>query len=259
MEELLAISKELLGFADNELKPKITATEPGFKDVTLVFFAKSTKTFRAICELCSGGFGEDAAILVRTLLENVIGLSYIAKEESQHRAQLFACYSLIDRKRKADQIKNDPVLKGHLKDIDRKFNDKFGKDYDNAVKLCSDECKKIESLGRYQTKKYSWSCLSVRDMAADTGLKELYFDKVYWMISQFAHPDASAFGNYVHGDKNDLNFIDRPSMQWVKESLVSGFDCYSKMIRLVNQIFDVDLLARIDELEEKYVKVVGEN
>jgi len=71
---LLEINKKLLNFIDNEFKVKIVYIESGLKYASSFLFAKSTKTFRALNILCQNGYGEDAAILARSVLENVINL-----------------------------------------------------------------------------------------------------------------------------------------------------------------------------------------
>lgn len=253
VKQLLEIGKKLIDFVDNELKPKITKSDSSLNDISIFLFAKSTKTFRALFILCAERYGEDAAILARSLLENLINLAYIEKEESEHRAELFISHSVLDNKKKVDSIKNDPAFK--KLDIERKFDDRFGGSLETIRKMQKEECEKVKKIGKYRIKKYSWSCLSIKDMAIETGLKSPYYDKVYWLISQFSHPHVGSSKGYLYKDKTGFTINDLPSKIWVEESLVLGFDCYSKMVHLINKLFKLNLKSQIKLLEKEYLKI----
>lgn len=260
VSELLETIKELLDFVDDKMKPVITKSlnKQGISNFDLVnifLFAKSTKTFRALFILCHQHYGEDAAILARSILENLINLAYIEKEASEDRAELFVGYSILDNKKKVESIKNDPSFE--KLDIEKKFNNNLGKNLELSIKIHKTECKRIKKAGRYDIKKHSWSCLSIKDMAIETGLKSPYYDKVYWLISQFTHPHAGGSKGYLYKDKDGLTINDLPSEIWAEESLVVGFDCYSRILYLFNEIFRLGLEDEIKKIEKKYLKILG--
>jgi len=250
---LLEINKKLLNFIDNEFKVKIVYIESGLKYASSFLFAKSTKTFRALNILCQNGYGEDAAILARSVLENVINLAYMNEDDKQNRAELFIYHSFIDRKNKIKQIENNQY---YPQNIEKKFTDKFEEVYKKAVKLQDYECKKIKSERKYNIKKQSWSCLSLANMAEETKLKELYYDQIYWLISNLSHPSDNASMNYIFENKNGGILInDMPSDKWVEQSLILGFDCFYKMVQLVNDIFELNFDNKIRIMEKEYLKI----
>ncbi len=257
IEQLLKFNKKLLDFVDSRLKLKITKREAGLTDVGVFLFAKSTKTFRALNMLCQSGFGQDAATLARSLLENLINLAYMEKDESQHRAKLFIYQSLLDNKMKLDQIKDDPDIVKICKDMEKKFHDKYGEVLEKTSEIHNQECEKIKALGKDQ-KKYSWSCLSIKDMAIETGLVDFYYNKAYWIISQFAHSHVGASNSYLKEKPDgEIIIIDGPCKDWVEESLTLGFDCYLKILHLINKILELEFESEIKVIEEEYIKIFG--
>ncbi len=257
LSEILEMNKKLLDFVDDKFKPKLTDWKTALRVVSLFLFAKSTKTFRALTVLCSKGYGEDAVILARSILENLICLTYIQKDESQHRAELFMYHSFIDHKEKAEQIKDDYCIKEYIEQTNVKLDDDFEGNYNKAIKMRKDECEKIKKTQKYKVDRYSWSGLSIRDMAIETELKDFYYDQVYWLISQFSHPNPSASYTYLKIKEDGLNIIDKPNEKWVKQALTLGFDCYLKIILLVNEVFSLGFENEITKLGKEYVEIAG--
>lgn len=263
-EQLLAINKKLLDFADNDFKPKNIDMKDFLQHVSIFLFAKSTKTFRALIVLCSEGYGQDAAILARSMLENIINLAYINKDDKQNRAKLFITYSLINREGKVGQIKsNQNLRKYYNKDIEKKFMQKFGKYLSEAKEIRDKEYKKIKKIkGKNKISKYSWSHLSIKEMIKEFDnekceFENLYYNQVYWLVSQFSHPDINSSVNYVEEKNGSILVKDMPNNNWVEQSLVLGFDYYSKILRLINEIFELGLDSKIKVLEEEYLKISG--
>ncbi|TGE35852.1 hypothetical protein E4K67_22295 [Desulfosporosinus fructosivorans] len=75
-------------------------------DVTMFMLAKFYKTLLAFRLLIVSGFEEDASILLRTLLENLINLVYIS-EKPQDRIKLFIEFDHIIRKRILDRFERN--------------------------------------------------------------------------------------------------------------------------------------------------------
>lgn len=257
-QQILTINKNLLDFVDGQFKLKITKREAGFIDVSVFLLAKSTKTFRALNILCDKGFGQDAAILVRSILENLINLAYIEKNESQHRAELFIYHSLLDNEKKLKKIKDDPDIVKICKDMEIFFYDKYNKNLlERISKIYKTECKKIEAIGKSQ-RKNSWSCLSIGDMAIEVKLEDLYYKKAYWLISQFAHSHVGASNSYFKEKLDgEILIVDNSSGDWVEESLTLGFDCYLRFLYLINKIFKLEFESKIKILEKEYLKIFG--
>lgn len=255
ISELLKIIKELLDFVDDKIKPAIieSLNKQGissFDSVDIFLFTKSTKTFRALFILCHQKYGEDAAVLARSILENLINLAYIKKGGSRRRAKLFSIYSFIARKK---FMNNNPDVG---KRIDKEFYHRHGKSLRTAEAFYKKECARIKKkYGRRDNNR--WSCLSIKEMCGAVGkkFKKFYYNKVYRKLCQFSHPDVDGSKGYFYEDKDGLTINDLPNGIWVEESLVVGFDCYSRILYLFNEIFRLGFEDEIKKIEKKYLKI----
>ena len=252
--KLLEIHKKLLDLVDNNITQSLhdTKIESDFFIDIFFLLAKSTKTFRAIHLLCDKGYGEDAIILTRSLLENLISFAYISQpqsdEEKEHRAKLFRGWLIIDFRRKIKKLKDadplKPQLEQSLKEIDLN-----GNIYANVNKLHQEECQKLKESGK-QLNKWSWSCLSLKDMANEIGLLDPYYNKVYSFYSQIAHPHPGGSIPYRKLSPNgkEVLIYDAPSSELVEEALVSSFDCYFKIVELTIRIFNLNPNKKMEEI-----------
>jgi len=243
VEQILKLDKQLLDFVDDEIKLKIRRLENVFQYSNLFLFTKSTKTFRAMLLLGENGFGEDCAVLARSVLENLIALSYIKKDNSKTRAKLFALFPLYNKKKKVENIDEKDLLE----EFRKKLDDKKTREYlDELIKLRKQEEHRIKNDTSYGFKKSSWAGISIKDMAIETGFEDLYYEKIYWLICQFSHPDISSFKNYRTINNNGIKINDIASDSWVKSSLILGFDCYFRIVDITNDNFN---LAKEDDMK----------
>ncbi|MEK7449081.1 MAG: DUF5677 domain-containing protein [Planctomycetota bacterium] len=271
--KLIEIYKKMLDFVDADVKQAIhdhVKTQRGFKDTCFVIFAKSTKTYRAIQQLCNNGlgYGEDAIILTRSLLENLINLAYIAnpqkEEEREHRAELFANWLLIDLKRKIDKSRHNDPLKLQLEAHFKRYQS-IGADYDKMNELHKEECRKVKPNSD-PSKNWSWSGLSLGGMAKDvdssipqTKLYTTYHNESYWLYSQIVHLHPGGCNSYMKSSPtgNGIVIHDELGPEWIKESLCSSFEYYSKIVELINNIFNLNL-TKLYDIAKDYVAIVEE-
>ena len=259
---ILEFHKKLLDFVDADVKQTIqnqVKTQLGsFKIICLVLFTKSTKTFRAIQHLCGKGigYGEDAMILTRSLLENLINLAYIAnpqqEEERERRAKLFANWLIIDLKRKIDGLPSNDPLKPQLEEHFKNWQS-IGVDYGKINELHQDECQKLRATGKQPNKRY-WSCLSIKGRAEEVGLLPAY-NGIYWICSKIAHPDPGVTNFYVNEmpDRNSIIY-DTPNPTLIEETLAFSFDYYIRMVGLINNIFNLRLDGKINGMKNNFIK-----
>lgn len=78
------IKEDFIYFVEDKIVPKVYLVEGDALKITADFILrKSTKTLKAVCELCLKGYGEDAQVLGRTILENFLTLAFICKSNSK--------------------------------------------------------------------------------------------------------------------------------------------------------------------------------
>jgi len=95
--QLFGLSRRLSEIV--ELWVTFKPSTPSTPAQQMVRFAlgKAHKTHRAIVVLCRQGYGEDAAILLRTLLELAIDVRYIALDPGDDRGQRWLDYDSVTR------------------------------------------------------------------------------------------------------------------------------------------------------------------
>ncbi|MBI4834016.1 MAG: hypothetical protein HY811_04250 [Planctomycetes bacterium] len=259
--ELFKLHQKIVSFVDNNIVK--FPDNPGLKDACcILLFSKSTKTFRAIQCLCNPvdmGYGEDAIILVRSLLENLMSLAYIVKpqneEEQNRRAELFKNWLILDLYNFKKELKECSSMKTRLNQEIEQI-DPAGDRYCEADRLFNEEIKKLKQNG-YKTNKYSWSGLSLKWMAEEVGLLELYYKIVYWHYSQLVHPHPGCIDSYITQlPDSNINICDMPDSSWIEDALFSSFDCYRQIARLINDTFSFNLGGKLDEIENEFKSLV---
>ena len=78
-----------------------------FKGVLLVLFARCRKQFRAVQILCREGYGEDACLMLRSMINALIDISYI-KTDSLKLAERYVRYDYIIKKKKLNILNKYP-------------------------------------------------------------------------------------------------------------------------------------------------------
>ena len=169
----------------------------GALTVILGLFAKSVKTFRSIHLLCERGYCEDANALLRALAEVMVTVTYIAKEDSESRAQQYLDFmSMQDRKLK-NATEQNPGLKGVFT---THAIDQVEKMADAARKRMTDD----EYERRY--KKGCWYPDGIESLMHATGLQSVY-DLPFRISSRAVH--ASDLLDHVEW-KKDGSLVIRP-------------------------------------------------
>jgi hypothetical protein len=168
-----------------------------YRDFTELMLVRGLKTYKALLTLCSLGFGEDALVLHRALLETLINVLYVSKGKKKTLARRFFEYELAARKKMADKILStvpDELEKMMpSEDLERKMAElergyeKFKRKYD------------IRKEGQLR----SWSGVTLEAMAREVGLQG-HYDLGYRLASQIAHSSAMSLQSYVREDGDTL-------------------------------------------------------
>ena len=110
--------------------------------------AKAFKTYRGILALCELGLGNDAAVLLRQLLETDAAIHWVLQKNTRRRARFLIAHAAIRRQIQFDQMLNQRGLKRVAKQVHGTISELTSK---SVVTLKAAE---IQSLRRH------WSGLS---------------------------------------------------------------------------------------------------
>jgi len=267
------LKKEVTTFVGNGIVSIIAPVTQALAYVSTFILKKSTKSLKAICELCESGYYEDAQIIARSIFEDSLTLAYICSADSDRRggisiitsdefAQLYILHGTEEQKKKRDHWKGLEE-KGKCKDwiegIKSNSNyEDFQKRYDG-----------LRSHYRYpdlreQAKRYlvmknrkdcrnekTWNLLSIRGSAELVGDPyECDYHFLYWSISQLAHSSAlGSFGYYRESKTVAVEML---------PPLILGFAYYLRIAKNVNGVFKLGLDDKLNQIEANFVKLYNE-
>lgn len=190
------------------------------KRCCLWLFLKSFKSFQAINLLASSGFGEDALMLLRSLIESWILLKWIFQQDTEKRVLRWMYSAIKDEREYLQRILNQSTDKYRMKKIAKKW---------------LNQVKKEETKFPQGSKKLP----DFHTLADQSGLLEEY-NIFYREYCGLLHSSAlAAFGNYLKFESNisKWKFTCTPSMNRLDEVFNGALTCFGNIIRIFNSCF----------------------
>lgn len=201
---------------------------------------KVVKTHNAILILCTNGYGEDAAILTRSIFETLLNIEYILKENTEERINRYIEHS---RKIKGMYLQ---ALSKHTDAVaysDSELND------EEKQKIINDAAIAQE---KYDFKINGWSDQSGYKMAEDVGMLADY-EMFYKMMCGLAHTDILALDGYASADKEESPKINMdPSDRYVEVTLVSVFEYILKIVDKWNDLLKLQMDDDLQKFFDEY-------
>ena len=229
-QALVETSERLVDAADMILRstPPVSSL---WEDVLLGFAGKSLKTYRAIMLLCLHGYGEDASILLRSLMESAVHLSYISADP-ENRSRLFAEYDHILRKRFLDDaLRMGLIPEDRVKEERREI-------------LAS-----YREVERNYPDKLSWSGKSIKEMARESDLL-WHYGVVYRLSSDFVHASPSGIDHYLRQEGPLREVASGPGEAWINESLAAGSEMLLHVLFVYDRALELGFSPQLDEILE---------
>lgn len=242
---LLFFNQELRALVDKVIDKEQKILGP--RDMFASFaIGKGYKTHAAIILLCKNGYGEDAAILTRSLFDLLINLLYILADKEDKRAYRYFRHDWILRKKMLNYAMEKP-------DIMEKIQKRVDNPNPNDVTLreVEEQAKIVQDMYGYKDSK-GWSDKSLFDMADEVDRVRTY-KTVYRLQCQLDHNASRSMNEYAKEEQGGVVFDIGQSENWVEESLVIAFDLYSSILKAFNSHFKLDCAADISSLEDRYV------
>lgn len=182
--------------------------------IFLFILTRSLKTYASILVLCRQGYGQDAAVLLRGFLENLITAEYILHNPAQadDLAARFVAYKWIVFKRSLSE--QERALQKSSPQKQAAFAD-----YKALVLKRVDEFKRRFRISSDRAL-VTWSGKTVRDMARHVSPQlAAEYDRTFRVCSRFSHPTILGDHEYMIRDSNDLVFSTTPSLIGVEINL----------------------------------------
>ncbi len=230
----------------NNPKIRIDRTKPQ-QGVIIYCMAKLHTSFGASMELIKSGFGIDAMIIVRSMINNLINMLWIANKASKRRSTKFIDYHKVLRKEYLDKVKKNYPKESWFGGILKQ------------EKEILESYKKVEY--RFTNRYKGWSGFSIKERAEEV---KKYFDYeiVYFLASSIEHSDIYASKDFIDENSNEqriIHFKGGPSTAWVMESAITSVKYLGEGIEFFIKTFRLDkaLLKKLNRFGKRFSKVAA--
>jgi hypothetical protein len=211
-----------------------------------VSLAKACKSYQAVTMLCRSRYGEDAAILNRSLLSLSTNAHWIDQNPDQ-RVSAYVDYNHVLEARYNRKIVENPGPLGHSQYLVP------GRRIQQAeLDLLSKQAKERHGYNRH-----GWSGKWLRDMAVELGMTNDY-DSGYTLTSELEHSSVGSLDEYASlSSQGAFQVSGGPSPNWALESI--GFEHLSliKVTELADRILDLGITADLNALDAEALGLFG--
>ena len=253
------VRDEVIGFVESDVLLRTSKPHSALEISADFVLRKTTRSLKAICDLCLAGYGEDAQILGRTTFELTLTLALITKPletmeltdiSSEDLARIYILHGTeeqIRMQRRIEDIKNQNKCK------DWNFNltqgnsaksdyDRFHKEY---LLLRDKLCNYLEKNNIKHSRERNWNYMSLEETAQFVGEpNECHYYYVYWAVSNLVHPSPLGSFSYYRETPDD-----------VERGIILGLDCFWRVLTMTNQVFKLNLDRQIDEYGSKFAQL----
>ena len=217
----------------NLIKPKTD-----FEWAITFLFYRAYKLYWTILILSQKGFGPEAAILVRSLMEHAVNMQWIAKDDHDKRAKLFLEYFHVARKKLYDNYDKYGVFP-NLTDTEKQ-----------SMESREEIEKRYEEVRQNYPNEWYWAPIKIRTRAHDVGAA-YDWDFYYWGFSFLAHPNASSQFDFLIPDEPKNSFIIGPSYSKLQDVLVLSGKYLVLALNTWTLVFGLGLGNLLVELTEE--------
>lgn len=242
---------ELREIVGSILEKKFSKVTPKIAFSTFIL-GKAYKTHEAILILCINGYGEDAAMLTRSLFELMVLLLYVLKDKSNKRVLRYYSYDSIIRKEIYDYaISTTPSL---VNALEERINNP--KPEDLSIEKVQEMAAIAQDRYKYDRRK-GWSDKSIRQMANCVNKGGIY-NTIYSLFSNISHTAVRVMNDYVKFKPGDSVYTVQvgPSDNWIKENLVASFDFLLGIISRFNILLRLGMASQLNAVAKRYIKEV---
>ena len=238
----IKLNSRLLDLVDSAIeninKRNMLAQSLGlFKGILLVLFARCRKQFRAVQILCKEGYGEDACLILRSMINALIDISYI-KTDPLKLAKRYARYDYIIKKKKLNILNKYPSSKSVSPPSEKNILKKakqFNKDFPDG-------------------RQSDWSGLTIEEKAKKAkGKMLMLYDMGYRYYSDFDHSNIMSLSSHVDDStKGKFIVLSEPSEKQVQMNLSESFNIFVAFFAIYCETFKLDYNNKIQELVSEY-------
>ena len=199
--------------------------------LVLLFLTKAQKTHAAIMLLCSDGYGQDAVVLSRSILELLITIKYILADSTDGRVDRYVSHDWVLRSELYENLKNREEL---------------------AV-IPTEKIQEIKANADAAQKKYGykpyggWSDKTMYYMAKEIG-EESNFNICYGIQCSFSHSSARSMMEYMKESDGQYVFDAGKSERYINPALAMAFDFQKSLCLEADKLFSLGFTEELLQL-----------
>jgi hypothetical protein len=226
----LAESFEAIDFLDRTMGDLVRANAGRIRmtgtahKVLAAAFGKAVKTLDAIRISCESGYGEDAMVLARTLVNLAINLRYIGRAQDP------------------DECARDFVAAGRV----------ARRDFLRQFPQHSPEWGKHVDWPALEARAQRWNRVSIWKRACEAGMEDFY-NEFYRFGSSYEHSDSASLGGYFGASDEDNQEINsEPSDELVDLVIGCAFKAMAVLTEILVAAFQLSEEERIGALRAAF-------
>ena len=210
-----------------------------FEFITLFFFVKSFFTFRAVNILAKEKLGPDAAMLMRTLLENVAYLSYISEKPKKYSKD-YLLYEIKEKKILKDILEKDAEWFKRTEKVLREKGEEVLNYYEKLK-------------GKYPG--YQWSGKSITELIKHIpGKDKTTYGLIYSRLSALSHSYPSIIRCYIKDIPGGIITDIQQNEGYLYETLPTISILFFMILDKFNNVFKLKQDKKIKAAEKKLKK-----
>jgi hypothetical protein len=197
-------------------------------------FLRSYRLHWTIIMMCQKGFGPEASILLRSLMEQVVNMAWIGQEKPDQRAKLFVDYFHVAKKKLYENYDKHGRFP-HLTDVEKKLmesREEIEKLYDQVKSNYDDETR--------------WCPNHVRTRAEEV-CSSYDWDFYYWYFSFFVHSNAASQLEFVRRLGTQDIYVLGPSDSMMDDVLFLSCKYLLLAFDLWNKAFELGLHGLVQD------------
>lgn len=204
-------------------------------------FYRSYRLYWTTLILCGKGFGPEASILLRSLMEATVNMRWITEQNPEKRAALYRGYADVARKRLYDKYDKHGIF--------RKLTDAETESIESRQEI---EKLYEEVKDDYREERF-WAPKNIRSRAQEVGA-DYDWEFYYWYFSFFVHSSAVCQFEHLRLAGTEAAFIIGPSRSMVQDVLQLSYKYMLMALNVWNAVFELGLddllLELVDRLKE---------
>lgn len=261
-QEQLDAVQNVIDFASQLLSEKIAdgeiRAENEYNLPLCLIYVRSLKTAQALHLCCREGYGEDASILLRTLIESLINFFYITAAPEKNGA-LYNRFALATRLEQHKRLR-DHAPSARISEFDWILDETKTME---ALKEYNEKLKQMDTHfdAKHQEtcdKRGWWSGKAPRQMAEELGKEFLWqYDFSHWLFSGFVHSNPTTYSSVAKQQVDRIVLSNRPDGKYVLEALLGCGEYLVNWIIRANDFFSTGKDDAIKGVIDRFYKAAG--